>query len=743
MKRHFAGAAPRRQPRNCVFCAIFLLTLAPHDVCFVALLVLQDFISRMFFLKIRLRLALPLLVALPIVALSSSVRADAPVVGVRARTTGSQTFVRVRPSASTPPVAKVPGGTALYVWGRFNDWYRVETHDHVFGWVHKQYIQSRHGWKVKELSHFKAIQASEKSATQTMYGTVAELKAYHARYGGQGALKGLALKGIYLSPTKKAAVRMAQAPRVPLHQKAPVRIARVPATAPHHATFPSQENTSSTREDFGSNDAAQTLGRANEAMTPAASSLAGAVRSWTPSQPAPVEHVAPPSNIGQALGEASNRIERQSNVVRPSVPAPLRFVVPMVPARPMAPVIAAPPVQFNSASVPLGPVLPGNTALMTPAFQAPRVKTGAKPLTPQQLHTIAWQKRKRDKEQHWLWLQAQKANAWKWRVAQAQKRAAAAQQRRLWLAKQHENRGVYLASRKAGQRAHLAVKSGLKPKQMPANVPGQTVVPMSPDELLKAREQFLKKNAPQPIKETVPSTSPGTPFVPSGLSLPNLNGESQLGDLKGNLSVLLFGTAEQKAQAARDLSASSAQGTQDGQGVQSSSGATTSSSMPVFAVPAVPAQTRVAVTNIVPLPSSAAPSRGGSPRDRAAMAWRSGVANQALSYRGMPYVFGSASPSRGFDCSGLVYFLLRQRGLNPPRTAAGYRTYGQAVSRGHWQTGDLILFANTYKHGISHIGVYLKDGKFVHAASTGKGVRVDSLMKGYFASKYYGARRVK
>ncbi|RYF45805.1 MAG: peptidoglycan endopeptidase [Cytophagaceae bacterium] len=137
------------------------------------------------------------------------------------------------------------------------------------------------------------------------------------------------------------------------------------------------------------------------------------------------------------------------------------------------------------------------------------------------------------------------------------------------------------------------------------------------------------------------------------------------------------------------------------------------------------------------------PSRGGSPRDRAMMAWNSGVANQALSYRGMPYIFGAASPSRGFDCSGLVYFLLRQRGLNPPRTAAGYRTYGKAVARGHWQTGDLILFANTYKRGISHIGVYLKDGKFVHAASTGKGVRVDSLSKGYFASKYWGARRVK
>ena len=721
-------------------------------VCFVVLLVPRNFISRMFFFKIRLRVALPLLLAVPSVALSRPVRADAPVVGVRARTTGSQTFVRVRPSALTPPVAKVPDGTPVFVWGRFNDWYRVETHDHIFGWVHKEYIRAPHGWKVKELSHFKAIQASEQSANQTLYGTVAELKAYHARYGGQGSLKGLALKGIYLAPAKKPTVRLAQVPKVKASPKRNILVASVPKAAAHRNENATPQLSASTPEDvLGGSGVAQMLGHAPEEMAPAASSLAGAVRLWTPSQnAAPVERTAPPSNIGRTLGEASNRIERGSNSARPAIVAQPAFVVPVppIPARPMAPVITVPPVTENPASVPLVPVFPGNMALMTPAFhasrvQAPRVRSGAKALTPEQLHILAWQNRKHAKEQRWIWLQSQKANAWKWRLAQAQKRAAAAQQRHLWAMKQHQNHGVYLASRKGQQRQNLAARSGLKPKQMPANVPGQTVAPASPDDLLKVRNQFLKDHAPQAVKESVPSVTPGTPFVPSGLALPDSMGASSSGDLKGNLNVLLFGTAEQKANAARDLSASRVQETQAGRGAEDNSGATTSSSMPVFAVPAVPAQTRVAVTNIVPLPSGAAPFRGGSPRDRAAMAWSSGVANQALSYRGMPYVFGSASPSRGFDCSGLVYFLLRQRGLNPPRTAAGYRTYGKPVSRGQWQTGDLILFANTYKHGISHIGVYLKDGKFVHAASTGKGVRVDSLMKGYFASKYWGARRIK
>ncbi len=62
---------------------------------------------------------------------------------------------------------------------------------------------------------------------------------------------------------------------------------------------------------------------------------------------------------------------------------------------------------------------------------------------------------------------------------------------------------------------------------------------------------------------------------------------------------------------------------------------------------------------------------------------------------------------------------------------------------GEWQPGDLVLFANTYKRGISHIGVYTGNGKFVHAARHGLGVRVDSLHSGYYAGKYHGARRVK
>ena len=116
------------------------------------------------------------------------------------------------------------------------------------------------------------------------------------------------------------------------------------------------------------------------------------------------------------------------------------------------------------------------------------------------------------------------------------------------------------------------------------------------------------------------------------------------------------------------------------------------------------------------------------------------MASQALAYRGTPYRSGGASP-RGFDCSGLVYFLLRQRGFNPPRTAAGLAGFGRSVGRNELEVGDIVLFANTYKRGVSHVGIYQGEGKFVHAPHSGSRVRTDVLFAGYYGKKYHSARR--
>lgn len=706
-------------------------------------------------------LLLPLLVS-PVVA-----RADESLVGVPGWTSGSQTFIRARPSALTPPVAKVPTRTPVYVWGRYEDWYRVETKDHIFGWVHKNYIDARRLRKVKTISHFKAKEASDKSSSQTMFGTPEQLKAYHARYGGSGAVKGLALKGIYVGKPKTAPVRLAkrltipvrvaqvphivaQKPRLPVQKpsvKTRVRVASRPAptvmvnpietpveTPAVQATVPSGGTLLQppTAQELGTDhNAGEALRTAPDAMAPDASSLAAKVRDWTPATAAPT--VSTPSvTRPRALSQKPAMRPKKA----PSMPAYVAPPVAVAPAIAIAPPVATVPAGVprvaiaprpNQGEVALAPVAPGSNVLMAPAPVVTQVAPRGP--SPEQLHIKAWQERKRAKEQKWKWLQVQKAKQWKWRQAQAQKRAIAAQNRRKLLAKQRENHRIYLASRKGKQREVLGARVGLAPKQLPPNVPGGSLAPISPDEILQRRDEYLKNNASQPLPRTAPSpANPGTPFTPSGLSSP-----APLRNLTKKLALLLFGSRQQKSQTAQELSASSATSSgESGHAASFLDAGTTTTSMPVpFPVPSAPIHT-----------SSVAHSRGGSPRDRAAMAWRSGVATQALSYRGMPYVFGSASPSRGFDCSGLIYFLLRQRGLNPPRTAAGYRTYGHAVGRGQWQAGDLILFANTYKHGISHIGVYLKDGKFVHAASTGQGVRVDSLFKGYFASKYYGARRV-
>lgn len=673
--------------------------------------------------------------ALLLPALSSSKsaasRADAPLVGVPGRTSGSQTFLRVRPSALTPPVAKVPSGTSVYVWGRYQDWYRVETKDHLFGWVHKKYIDARHLRKVREISHFKAKQASDKGSHQTLFGTPSELKTYYARYGGKGAVKGLALKGVYLPVKKQSApLRLAKAPvakRPTLGRKPAVRVAmntrrntqRLAPTALPSTLSGGTLLSPPTPQELGTDrSAGEDLRVAPDAMAPDASSLAKGVKGWKPaSATTPQQPIAPP---------------------RVAVAPPQTMVVPsrMAIASPIAPKKEAPRVAVGNseAGVPLAPVLPDRMALLSPAQASPNFikRSSAKPSSQEQSHILAWQARKRAKEQRWKWLQARKVNDWKYRQVQAQHRATIAANRRQYLAKLRESRHIYLASRRGKEREYLGAKVGLAPKQLPANVPGGTLAPISPEEIMRERARFLKEHpavsVPLASSQGAPDSSDtGTPLQPSGLSSP-----APTGVLPRKLDALLFGSPSQKSQTAQELSVSSASGEQIGQAAANLGEPT--SSMPVpFPVPSAPSS----------VSSGAAPSRGGSPRDRAAQSWNSGVASQALSYRGMPYRFGAASPRSGFDCSGLIYYLLRQRGLNPPRTAAGYRTYGHPVARGKWQTGDLILFANTYKHGISHIGVYLKDGKFVHAASTRQGVRVDSLYTGYFANKYWGARRVK
>jgi NlpC/P60 family len=118
------------------------------------------------------------------------------------------------------------------------------------------------------------------------------------------------------------------------------------------------------------------------------------------------------------------------------------------------------------------------------------------------------------------------------------------------------------------------------------------------------------------------------------------------------------------------------------------------------------------------------------------------LADIAAGLAGLPYRWGGISPATGFDCSGLVYYVHRQFGITLGREASAQFRNGQPVTRGDLQPGDIVFFSDTYTSGISHDGIYLGDGKFVHAVRPGSGVKITSMSDGYWSPRFTGARRV-
>lgn len=119
---------------------------------------------------------------------------------------------------------------------------------------------------------------------------------------------------------------------------------------------------------------------------------------------------------------------------------------------------------------------------------------------------------------------------------------------------------------------------------------------------------------------------------------------------------------------------------------------------------------------------------------------RSEIVANAKKYLGVPYVWGGTTTS-GFDCSGYVQYVLRLSGINLPRTTTEQYKVGTYVSKNNLKPGDLVFLQNTYRQGISHVGIYIGDGNMIHASSS-KGVTISSLSSSYYVEHYYGARRV-
>lgn len=136
-------------------------------------------------------------------------------------------------------------------------------------------------------------------------------------------------------------------------------------------------------------------------------------------------------------------------------------------------------------------------------------------------------------------------------------------------------------------------------------------------------------------------------------------------------------------------------------------------------------------TSGTPPAATVPPPVGGTLGDKAA--------SLALRQLGVPYVFGGDGP-RGFDCSGLVYYVYGQLGVSVPRTAEAQFSHLSQVALASLQPGDLVFF-NGDPTGYMHVGIYIGDGWFVHAPGTGKtvaGARLDNV---YWRAHYIGAGR--
>jgi cell wall-associated NlpC family hydrolase len=116
------------------------------------------------------------------------------------------------------------------------------------------------------------------------------------------------------------------------------------------------------------------------------------------------------------------------------------------------------------------------------------------------------------------------------------------------------------------------------------------------------------------------------------------------------------------------------------------------------------------------------------------------VAN-AMKYVGYRYVFGGTSPS-GFDCSGFVYYIHNHSGAPVGRGMWQQYNGGAHIPMSALQPGDTVFFANTYMAGLSHDGIYIGGGQFVHASDESTGVTISSIYSSYWQAHYVGATRL-
>lgn len=120
----------------------------------------------------------------------------------------------------------------------------------------------------------------------------------------------------------------------------------------------------------------------------------------------------------------------------------------------------------------------------------------------------------------------------------------------------------------------------------------------------------------------------------------------------------------------------------------------------------------------------------------------SSVVQAAYRNLGARYVWGASRPG-AFDCSGFTMYVMRQFGVSLPHSSSAQFRVGRSVSRSNLQAGDLVFFSSGTRGVVGHVGVYIGNGRMIHASTPSTGVIVSSLSESYYIARYLGARRVR
>ena len=121
---------------------------------------------------------------------------------------------------------------------------------------------------------------------------------------------------------------------------------------------------------------------------------------------------------------------------------------------------------------------------------------------------------------------------------------------------------------------------------------------------------------------------------------------------------------------------------------------------------------------------------------------RKRVADFAMTLRDIRYRRAGRDPSTGFDCSGFTHYVYNKTfGVELPYDAPSQYRDGEKIAREDMKVGDLVFFQ--VRNRITHVGIYMGEGRFIHSPSPGKRVRIDELSSSYWAKRWAGARRVQ